>query len=235
MNTLLLIGGTSGTGKSTRVYALVKFFEYIGKKPTDYLVYKTKTIGRVYDNVAIIGKEINRQGKTAWQGLDTFSKEFGSSDIIFKYLYNETLAHHVVADSAALWSSYRSRPIEIDKQNLPILSTAKFFSYDSLEEYQARIAGRSGGKLVVKKTMWSSNKRFQNFGENYKEELTQTQHPERYQFIKSKCNEPVSTVGELILTFSGQEALIPQFKEFCEKVFVVDPFKVVSSAPEELW
>lgn len=225
MNTLFIISGTSGTGKSTRIYVLIKFLESLGIKPS-YLYHKQTTIGRKYLDIGVIGKEINRQGKVAWQGVDYFTKEFGTSEAIFRYLYDATLEMNMIAESAAILSSQRARPLVIEAENLPIQSYARFFSYKTLEEYQARIAGRSGNIKDENSSMWKNNARFPAFGVTYEKEKTQVVHPERYEYENGAFDEPLGSLGEIILKKTQHDDLIPGFKSFCETFFIEKGIKI---------
>ena len=56
-------GGSKKIEKSTRVYALIRFLEDRGEKPTGYLYHNKIAVGREYlHSFYVIGKEITRNG-----------------------------------------------------------------------------------------------------------------------------------------------------------------------------
>ena len=219
LKTIFYFAGTSGAGKSTRVYALIRFLEDRGEKPTGYLYHSNVAVGREYLNAFyVVGKEVNRDGKIAWQGLDSFIREINEgkgSEQLFKFFYETARTQNLVLDSAAMLRSNRSRPLALEQYGVDAKTYSRFYWYDAFKEYQERIAGRSQGKLLTEdSSMWKTNESMKRQGVMQEEELKLCKHPERYEFFHGLPSEPVWTIGVDILERVGHPELIEEFKVF---------------------
>lgn len=222
LNTIFYFFGTSGAGKSTRVYALVRFLESIGEHSTDYLYKNGVTVGREYLNsFYIIGREINRNGLPVWQGVDIWVDELiDGKDVgnMFSFFCEAVKKRTLVLDSAAIIRSYRSRPFHSETYPVDFNIYCKAYWFDNFEDYRNRIAGRSGGKLKDEKSqMWKTNKSFYRQEILFNDEIKKCKHPERYEFHRGYPDEPIWTIGESVLIRTGNEKLVPEFKTFSEQ------------------
>lgn len=227
MNTAFFIGGISGAGKSTRVYALVSYLDKLGIPYEDY-IFKHKSIGRIYfGKLAFVGKVVQRGLNKAWQGLDSFSDHLGDgrgNDGLYDFMFNALKTYDLVIDTAILLRTNRSRPKYIKEKGYmgAFNSYVRFyyFEMDDFKSYQDRIRIRQNGKILDEKSsMWLANKEFRTYITHYNDELRED-IPEEYKkyFLVEKGDpkEDVSTVGIEILKRSGHEDLIEGFKDFCK-------------------
>lgn len=225
LKTIFYLLGTSGSGKSTRVYSLVKFLEDRGNRPTGYLYHNKVAVGREYlKSFYIIGKEINRHGKLAWQGVDSFISEINEgkgSEQLFKFFYETARTQNLVLDCAAVLRSYRSRPLAMESYGVDAKIYLKYYWFEDFKEYQTRIAKRSQGKMLTEdSSMWKSNLDKGRHLEMFREEVLKSKYPERYEGYEGVPSEPIWTIGVDILKRVGQESLVPEFKAYAEKFLV---------------
>lgn len=221
--TVFFIGGISGSGKSTRIYALVQYLESKNLR-TDYMTHCDKIVGRTYldGSLSIIGKEVNRGMDKAWQGVDVFSKLLSDDrghDGLYEYFYNIAKNSSLLLDSAILLRTNRSRPLFIEENNVDIKTYSRNYWYKSFDTYKKRIYDRTNGRILTEdSTMWGNNSDFPCYYERCKEEIAQSRYPERYEVYLGDPEEPVSTIGEEVLKRIGREDLITEFIEFCKTI-----------------
>ncbi|MGL5913526.1 MAG: hypothetical protein ACRCZB_05120 [Bacteroidales bacterium] len=233
LKTIFFIGGTSGSGKSTRVYCLIRFLEELGYKPTNYLICNGKAVGREYLNsFFVIGKEYLKDGEKTWQGLDVFSDVVGGgngSEGIYKFLHDIAKTQNILVDSACLLKTHRSRPKSLNDTDINIRSYSRFYFYETIEEYKSRIGIRNKSREITERSeMWLSNKVFKSHVKRYREEEPFVQNIDRHEMHIGDPNEPVWTVGEAVLLRIGKESLVEDFKTFAEN-FLSKPKTIVQS------
>ena len=238
LKTIFYFAGTSGAGKSTRVYALIRFLEDRGEKPTGYLYHNKIAVGREYlHSFYVIGKEITRNGKPAWQGLDSFIREINEgkgSEQLFKFFYETVRTQNLVLDSAAMLRSNRSRPLALEQYGVDAKTYSRFYWYDNFKEYQDRIAGRSQGKILTEdSSMWKTNDSMKRQGEMQAEEMPSVKHPERYEFFHGQPSEPVWTIGVDILQRVGHPELIEEFKVYADSFLTQQSINTVTTKESE--
>ena len=238
LKTIFYFAGTSGAGKSTRVYALIRFLEDRGEKPTGYLYHNKIAVGREdLHSFYVIGKEITRNGKPAWQGLDSFIKEINEgkgSEQLFKFFYETARIQNLVLDSAAMLRSNRSRPLALEQYGVDAKTYSRFYWYDNFKEYQDRIAGRSQGKILTEdSSMWKTNDSMKRQGEMQAEEMPSVKHPERYEFFHGQPSEPVWTIGVDILQRVGHSELIEEFKVYADSFLTQQTANTITTKESE--
>ena len=223
MNTLYTFGGTSGTGKSTRVHALLKFLR--SKYPCKRITF-TKDAGYLFfDHLLFLGKEIQRGHRIEYQGVDLIYRSIGGNHPEFyKKLFEMASEYSVIAETAVLLRTNRSRPAYIAESpyagNFKVY--CRFYYYDiespkGFELYKKRIHDRSGNVMTEDSSMWNSNREFYRYVLNFKEEKEALPEDKKdlFEIDEGDPSEPVYTIGSEILKREGMGDLIPEFIEFC--------------------
>lgn len=176
MAKIIVIKGTSGTGKGTRV---VQFIEWLRTKlePTElsYTVGdKTRPFGLKFEELKLIfvGQYTvsNKSGLASWTSMDAIHAATGSGDIA-RDLVKGWLAqgYTLVCEGEPLMLSDKWRPEWMFK-NYPIESLALlYFAYPDRYQYDARIRGRSGKEAGD--SGWSRNESYAKEFEKSKAEM----------------------------------------------------------------
>ncbi|ENL1756163.1 hypothetical protein AB4U81_003505 [Salmonella enterica] len=176
MAKIIVIKGTSGTGKGTRV---VQFIEWLRTKlkPTElsYTVGdKTRPFGLKFEELKLIfvGQYTvsNKSGLASWTSMDAIHAATGSGDIA-RDLVKGWLAqgYTLVCEGEPLMLSDKWRPEWMFK-NYPIDSLALlYFAYPDRYQYDARIRGRSGKEAGD--SGWSRNESYSKEFEKSKSEM----------------------------------------------------------------
>lgn len=176
MAKIIVIKGTSGTGKGTRV---VQFIEWLRTKlePTE-LTYtigdKTRPFGLKFEELKLIfvGQYTvsNKSGLASWTSMDGVHAATGSGDIA-RDLVKGWLAqgYTLVCEGEPLMLSDKWRPEWMFK-NYPIESLSLlYFAYPDRYQYDARIRGRSGKEAGD--SGWSRNESYSKEFEKSKAEM----------------------------------------------------------------
>lgn len=176
MAKIIVIKGTSGTGKGTRV---VQFIEWLRTKlePTE-LSYtigdKTRPFGLKFEEMKLIfvGQYTvsNKSGLASWTSMDAIHAATGSGDIA-RDLVKGWLAqgYTLVCEGEPLMLSDKWRPEWMFK-NYPIESLSiLYFAYPDRYQYDARIRGRSGKEAGD--SGWSRNESYSKEFEKSKAEM----------------------------------------------------------------
>ncbi|YP_009966795.1 guanylate kinase [Salmonella phage Se-J] len=176
MAKIIVIKGTSGSGKGTRV---VQFIEWLRTKlePTElsYTVGdKTRPFGLKFEELKLIfvGQYTvsNKSGLASWTSMDAIHAATGSGDIA-RDLVKGWLAqgYTLVCEGEPLMLSDKWRPEWMFK-NYPIESLALlYFAYPDRYQYDARIRGRSGKEAGD--SGWSRNESYSKEFEKSKAEM----------------------------------------------------------------
>lgn len=194
MAKIIVIKGTSGTGKGTRV---VQFIEWLRTKlePVE-LQYevggKTRPFGLKFEELKLIfvGQYTvsNKSGLASWTSMDSIHAATGSGDIARDLIKKQLESGYtLVCEGEPLMLSDKWRPEWLFK-NYPIESLALlYFAYPDRYQYDARIRGRSGKEAGD--SGWSRN-------ESYSKE-----------FEKSKAEMLALGFTPVVDNYSGQDIL----------------------------
>lgn len=176
MAKIIVVKGTSGVGKGTRV---VQFIEWLRTKlePTE-LTYtigdKTRPFGLKFEEMKLIfvGQYTvsNKSGLASWTSMDAIHAATGSGDIA-RDLVKGWLAqgYTLVCEGEPLMLSDKWRPEWMFK-NYPIESLSLlYFAYPDRYQYDARIRGRSGKEAGD--SGWSRNESYSKEFEKSKAEM----------------------------------------------------------------
>lgn len=225
-NTIVVIKGISGSGKSTRVYYFLDFLESIGSKlePFEFtnINGKTDVIG-VYSaefNMVFVGKFYSENGVRRWQGYDSMTNRLGKSEGLSDFLKKMSdRGISVLIDGAGVTATHRLRPmcLAADSEMMNILYIRYDYREDQRDEYRARITYRSG-EPPKGDQMWRKHSNFQKDCEKAQNEAAMVNSAGANAVI-ADCpyDAPVWDLGARILEFFGMPDLIPIYKDFSEK------------------
>ncbi|UHS65573.1 P-loop nucleotide kinase 2 [Escherichia phage vB_EcoM-RPN242] len=176
MAKIIVVKGTSGVGKGTRV---VQFIEWLRTKlePTE-LTYtvgdKTRPFGLKFGELKLIfvGQYTvsNKSGLASWTSMDAIHAATGSGDIARDLIKCWLVqGYTLVCEGEPLMLSDKWRPEWMFK-NYPIESLALlYFAYPDRYQYDARIRGRSGKEAG--NSGWSRNESYYKEFEKSKAEM----------------------------------------------------------------
>lgn len=224
-NKIVLVKGTSGAGKSTRVYLFIYYLESIGIKLEPFkfknINGEEHVIGLYSEdmNMVFVGKFYENGGVRRWQGYDSVTGRIGSADGLTFFLKEMTrLGHSVLIDGAGTTATYRLRPIELcgDCGYTNILHIRYYYQEDQKDEYMDRLVYRSG-KLPKSDAMWRKN--FEGDYLKAVEEAKDVNEAGGNVVVQNKLyNVPEWDTGEEIFKFFEMPELCNDFIEFCKKV-----------------
>lgn len=222
----IFIKGTSGSGKSTRVYLFLEYLESIGiifepfmwKHPEDG---KVRQVGLVSEDMGIVflGKWYENGGVRRWQGLDSVTSKIGKSKDLSEFLLHcSNLNLSVLVEGAGTTASWRFRPKYLYEVSHigNILQIRYDYSEDELHEYEKRIKYRSG-KLPKGDSMWRKR---HTFGSDYKKAVTEAVEVNnqggKVVLYSQPHTSPLYDLGVRVFEFFGIPELCEPFIDFCK-------------------
>lgn len=176
MSKIIVVKGSSGTGKGTRV---VQFIEWLRttlnpREVTYTIGDKTRPFGLAFDELKLlfVGQYTvsNKSGLASWTSMDGIHAATGSGDIA-RSLVKGWLeqGYTLVCEGEPLLLSDKWRP-EWMFNNYPIEALSiLYFAYPDRYQYDARIRGRSGKEAGD--SAWSRNESYAKEFEKSKVEM----------------------------------------------------------------
>lgn len=216
MNTIRFLFGSSGVGKSTRMYQLFKFLKSI-EKPHILLIrdvpmgFEFKELG-----VAIIGKEnMKPGGVVTFQGLDAFIGKLGNFEQQYNaiYEYCESSVKDIIVESVLAMSTNRTGPQYILDNKFNVKYNSEFFVYPSFDDFRQRVADR-GGKFYEKEEdakIWLKNKAYIRKYDVFQEEIKDMS---RFNLNKFSFDDHMNNFGKRFLQSSGREHMVEDYIDF---------------------
>ena len=168
---LINVMGTNGSGKSTRVDALVKYLDTKMEAKLVHMDCKNghKEIGRIYGDLFILGR-LNNSGK--WIGLDladfcTFQSRLD--------LYKTISESYPEVKTFLQEGYFNNGSKKATKETLSEYNVSSYvyyvFVYDTIEQFIERCNGRTGKsrglEWAEKSAGWNDNKSFNGVFEFY--------------------------------------------------------------------
>ena len=224
-NSIVVIKGISGSGKSTRVHYFLTFLELLGGElqPFEFVNINGKkdTVG-VYSpdfNMVFVGKFYYDGGSRRWQGYDAMTGRLGKAPGLSHFMLEMTRRGiAVLIDGAGVTATHRLRPecLMAESEMMNILYVRYDYKEDQREEYRARITYRSG-EPPKGDQMWRKNHNFKSDCEKAIEEAKLVNQCGGNAVI-ADCpyDAPVWDLGVRILEFFGLNGLIEPYKEYAE-------------------
>lgn len=216
MPTISVVKGISGSGKSSRVFQLIKFFQNFGFSCENFY-HNGKLVGLMFNelNLLFIGKIYKSGTIERWQGYDSVTSVFGSSENFSLFLGERNGFSNIIIEGAGVTQTNRLRPEflfnELEFKKIYI----QYYNYpsDGLDVYMDRIRERSGEKKV-KDTMWKKNKSFRK--EFRKSIIEKNNIGSKNIFIyDSGFMADIDDFGIKFLSIMDLKNLIIEFCEFC--------------------
>lgn len=242
---IVVIRGTSGTGKGTRV---VQFLEWLRTKYEPELIEyefdkKMIQVGFWFKeiNLVFIGKYTvsNKSGLASWTSMDFIHSTLKSSEMansLLKYLKIKFKDATIILEGEPMMQSHRWRP-EFVHQDLGFNNMAFIsFIYQAREDYDKRIIGRSG--KAAKDTGWGRNEQYTKDHVKIMSEYASIGYElepdsQNELFIAKAANEngvkavgwnilkffdaPLHFIGSFIIDFVGLRGLSKEeFQKYCD-------------------
>lgn len=225
MKTLVVISGTSGTGKGTRVCQMIEYMRTKEKPETVRMAYKgkVKSVGLLFKtaDMLFVGAQTtsNKSGLTSWTSMDYIHSSFDGADGAAEMLdHVKDMASTIVLEGEPMMVSNRWRPIYAMDKWKPETFVRMYFTYpeDKRSEYDARIVGRSG--KAAGEAGWSRNQCHVNDHAKSVEEAATM--PEADILVKNFTHDvDVGAVGEFLFynVLGWPNASVEEFRKHCEE------------------
>lgn len=231
MGFVAIVKGVSASGKSSRVFQLLKFFESIGAKLEDFpyqIGNKTRIVGVLVKelDIVFIGKIYKSGDIERWQGYDAVTGCFEKSDNFSNFIRDNRDRYSFVIEGAGVTGTNRLRPLFLREYCGVDDIFIKYYNFKETEkqEYLDRIMQRSG-KLPGKGTMWDKVKGFENDFSKSIEDIEKL--GDSSIFVEyGHYTDPIEDFGICLLSFMNMEdEMINGFIDFVEKFDYVNKNK----------
>lgn len=224
-NSIVVIKGISGSGKSTRVYYFLDFLEHIGGelKPFEFtnINGRKDTIG-VYSedfNMVFVGKFYYDGGVRRWQGYDAMTGRLGKSPGLSDFMLQMTQRGiSVLIDGAGVTATHRLRPecLMAESEMMNILYVRYDYREDQRDEYRARITYRSGEPPKGDQMFRKNGNFLHDYEKAVKEAELVNQCGGNAVIVNQPYDAPVWDLGVRILEFFGCGELVSEYRKFAE-------------------
>jgi hypothetical protein len=220
--TIFVVKGISGSGKSSRVFQLLKFFEKQGKTLSDFYFTnvegKERLVGVLVEeeNLLFIGKLYKSGAVERWQGYDAVTGAFKGARYFSEFLENNVNSFSVIVEGAGITQTHRLRPKFLSESGFENIMM-QYYNYPEKgkEQYYNRIIYRSGEK-PKKDVMWDKNLGFINDAKFSEKEIKEVQGVKIF-MSKDEFEEPPSDFGEKYFIFTKQMDNYNDFLDFVEE------------------
>lgn len=217
-STIRFMYGSSGVGKSTRLYILFRFFSSL-EKP-NVLLIDDVPMGYSFKKhqLSIIGKEnIKPTGKT-FQGLDAFIGKLGNFEQQYNKIYEYCESHpgDLIVESVMSMSTHRTGPQYILENGFNVAYNSEFFVYPSFEAFRKRVADRGGRQYEKEEDakIWLKNKQYLKKYGVFQSEITD---PTRFILNKFSYDDDVDLFAIRFLNSTGKSELVHPLLNFLEE------------------
>ena len=169
-NSIVMVKGTSGCGKGTRLNQVILFLKSKGYVPEEVNYLYTNDSGKTKEIPAgIYFKELkifvfghyvisNKSGLESWTSLDSFASRMGAKSIDFMEeiikRYDDTC---FICDGNSITRSWRFRPANFIQRFGVRKIFMTYFYFENEKQYQTRIYNRSGEDLKDSSSGWLNN------------------------------------------------------------------------------
>ena len=219
MSKIIVVKGISGSGKSSRVFQLIKYLEVLGCQFEDFHYLnkegKDRVVGLLCKNLGIVflGKIYKSGTVERWQGYDSVTGCFMKSEYFSEFLKDQKGKFTMFVEGAGVTQTNRLRPKFLHEQLGYESIMIQYYNYDNKQDYLDRITYRSG-KVPTKATMWDKNSSF--IAESAWSLIDQkTIDCEVY---INQFNAPISDLGVKFFKFIGlDKETIDDFVEFTKE------------------
>jgi hypothetical protein len=224
-NFIVCVKGISGSGKSTRVFLILRFLrEVLGMNSEPFLIPsegKMKQCGILIPELDLIflGKEYVTGSFGRFQGLDSVTGVFGSNAAISEFLKENSSKYSFFLEGAGTTQSNRFRPKFLYEYCGFTEVMMQYYNYGgeiNHQEYYNRIIYRSG-KKPTRDTMWEKEVSYTkevSFCENEMKELGDKCFVALFHNLYDEVPEDL---GVKFLGIFSDPDWIPAFKEFVKE------------------
>jgi hypothetical protein len=218
------VKGVSASGKSSRVFQLLKFFEDSGATIEDFYYTnvegKSRLVGVLVKelNIIFIGRIYSSGSIQRWQGYDSVTGCFVKSEHFSKFLMDNSSKYSFIIEGAGVTGTNRLRPLFLHEYCGFNNIFMKYYNFEESqkEEYLERIMSRSG-KLPGKGTMWDKVKGFE-FDYNKSVEEVKSLNKATSFVEYGGYLDPIDDFGiKLIMFLNIGDDMVMEFMEFVER------------------
>jgi hypothetical protein len=216
-NFIVVVKGISGSGKSSRVFQILKYLESKGFTLSDfhYTNYegKDKIVGVLIEelNFVFIGKVYRTGDIERWQGYDSVTGSFGKASYFSDFLKENCSKYSFIVEGAGITQTHRLRPKFLNEEVGFELIMVQYYNYPEgdKQSYHDRIIYRSGEK-PNKEAMWEKNEGFIKECGWSKEDSKNIDCV----VFENNFDAEIYDLGVKFLQLIGHEKLISDFKQF---------------------
>jgi len=215
MGGIFVVKGISGSGKSSRVFQIIKYLEFLGCEHEDFHYInkegKDRIVGILYKdlNLVFLGKFYKSGNVERWQGYDSVTSCFMKSEYFSEFL-GDNKNYTLFVEGAGVTQTNRLRPKFLHEELGFEKIFIQYYNYADKQDYLDRITFRSG-KVPTKATMWDKNSSF--IAESIWS-LEDQKHIECEVFV-NQFDAPIEDLGVKFLRFIGSsKADIDDFIKF---------------------
>jgi len=214
--------GISGSGKSSRVLQLLKYFEAIGLTLSEYkftaIDGKTRPVGVLVEgiNLLFVGKFYKSGDIERWQGYDTVTSCFKGAEYFSEFLKERSSSMSFIIEGAGIVQTNRLRPTFLSEIGFKDIFM-QYYNYgdEGRDDYHARIVYRSG-EPPKKNTMWEKNIGMIRDCVKSRDEASLLKKV-NFEIHDNLFDTPIEDYGVKFLKFTGNGKLVKDFKKFVKE------------------
>lgn len=216
MPSIYVVKGISGSGKSSRVFQIIKYLESIGCEFENFAFTncegKQRDIGVLCKDLGILflGKKYGAdKGVERWQGYDAVTGAFVKAKYLSEFLEVNKDKYIFFVEGAGITQTNRLRPkflSDIGFDNIFV----QYYNYENKEDYLNRIIYRSGER-PKKDVMWDKNSGFiQDMLWSFEDQ----ENGVKCDVFDDKFDSPIYDLGVKFLVTLGMDDYIDNFVNF---------------------
>ena len=210
----ILVAGTSGSGKSTRTEAVVKWLlendscQSIQTEAGTHIGYRFEG-----HNCTIMGKMVDWQGEKRWKGADNGVGVFGNAKSFWDWSMNHVLeGNRLLLEGSSILNSARWLPTWVAGAGVK-RGGWLMFTYSDYTAYETRLFQRTGKMPSPGREGWAHNERYIRMIDTIRTEIAGAQAKPHSAFTGRSYalgyQDPLDAVG----VFLG---LSNHFRDWCK-------------------
>lgn len=225
-NSIIIVKGTSGSGKSTRVYLLLDFLQSLGVKLEPFLF---KTIDGKEKQVGLYSEDFNmlfvggfyEYGKIKrWQGYDNVTGKICGAEGLSYFLKGiSDLGIDILIEGSVCCQTNRLKPYDLYHVSgyKNIMYVRYDYSVDGFQDYKDRIYNRAGNINNREDSFDKNNRKFFLDCRKAEKEAEEVNKSGGNVVVYDRLyNCPVWDLGVNFFRFLGLEFLIDDYKTYCD-------------------
>lgn len=196
----ILVGGSSGTGKSTRTQAAFRYLQTL-EEPEQVTTAAGKHFGHHFPqaNLTFMGGFSDFNGEKRFIGGDGFNSVFSSvaqfHDFVVDYI--KTTGRRLLIEGSSVLHTNRWFPQGIAAAGLP-RGRWMICTFERFVDYEERLYGRTGKLPLESGAGWGHNKAYQRHIATIRQQLLESASTLDGTVEPCPHDAPLSAVGEFI-------------------------------------